>query len=150
MKFYPWVGSAGALALAACAAAPVAPPAKDLPQPAVAAAPICPEGQEPMRLAQLFFGRNVGAEQTVSEAEFQTFVDEELTPRFPEGLTVIDGGGQWRGSENQLIREAAKVVLIVMPSQSDRAKINEARDAYKQRFGQESVLLVTQKTCVSF
>ena len=47
-----------------------------------------------MRTAQLFFGQNIGGERGVSEADFRKFVDEELTPRFPSGLTVLEGGGQ--------------------------------------------------------
>lgn len=101
-------------------------------------------------MAQLFFGRNTGATPAVSEAAFRRFVDEEITPRFPDGLTVLEGGGQWRGDENQLIREASKVVLIVLPKRGDRQKLNQVREAYKKRFSQESVLLVTQQSCVSF
>ena len=99
----------------------------------------------------MFFGRNVGGKPGVSQAAFQKFVDEELTPRFPDGLTVMEGGGQWRGSENQLIREAAKVVLIVLPRRGDTSdRIEAVRTAYKSRFSQDSVLLVTQAACVSF
>ncbi|HEY8571345.1 DUF3574 domain-containing protein [Phenylobacterium sp.] len=112
---------------------------------------VCPPGQERLRTAQLFFGRNVGGKPGVSQTDFQRFVDQELTPRFPDGLTVMDGGGQWRGSENQLIREASKVVLIVLPKRGDTTqRIDAVRTAYKTRFNQESVLLVTQAACVSF
>ena len=117
---------------------------------ATTTAPTCPEGQEPTRMAQLFFGRNTGDKAAVSETAFRRFVDEEITPRFPDGLTVLEGGGQWRGDENQLIREASKVVLIVLPKKGDRMKLNQVRDAYKKRFAQDSVLLVTQQSCVSF
>jgi hypothetical protein len=125
------------LMLAGCATAP--PPAS------------CPVGQERLRTAQLFFGRNVGDKPGVSEADFHRFVDDELTPRFPDGLTVLDGGGQWRGEENSLIREASKVVLIVLPNAQDASDSIEAvRNAYKTRFNQESVLLITQASCVPF
>lgn len=128
---------AAALSLAACATAP--------PLPA------CPAGQQRLRTAQLFFGRNVGMQPGVSEAAFRDFVDAELTPRFPDGLTILDGGGQWRGPENKLIRESAKVVLIVLPQDGDAGRRVEAvRAAYKTRFHQDSVLLVTQASCVSF
>ncbi|MDB5424312.1 MAG: hypothetical protein JWQ29_1728 [Phenylobacterium sp.] len=113
--------------------------------------PACPVGQERLRTAQLFFGQNIGGKPGVSEADFRRFVDDELTPRFPDGLTILNGGGQWRGSENQLIRDASKVVLIVLPGKSDATpRIEAVRGAYKQRFQQESVLLVTQASCVSF
>lgn len=113
--------------------------------------PACPVGQEAHRTAQLFFGRNIGDKAGVSEADFHRFVDEVLTPKFPDGLTVLDGGGQWRGDENKLIRESAKVVLVVLPKGRDgSARLDAARNAYKSRFHQESVLLITQAACVSF
>ena len=113
--------------------------------------PACPAGQEAQRTAQLFFGRNIGGQPGVSEADFQKFIDSEITPKFPDGLTVIDGGGQWRGDENKLIREAAKVVLIVLPKGRDvSGRIEAVRNAYKSRFHQDSVLLITQSSCVSF
>jgi hypothetical protein len=114
-------------------------------------APSCPAGQEYLHTAQLFFGRNIGDKPGVSEDQFRKFVDDELTPRFPNGLTILDGGGQWRGEGDRLIREAAKVVLVVLPGQGEASKRIEAvRAAYKQKFHQDSVLLVTQSACVSF
>jgi hypothetical protein len=115
------------------------------------ATPACPAGQDYVRTAQLFFGRNDGEQPRVTEADFRRFVDEELTPRFPDGLTVLDGGGQWRGDANRLIREASKVVLIVLPKNRDAgARVEAVRAAYKSRFHQESVMLLTQPSCVSF
>jgi hypothetical protein len=137
--------------LAGCAAV-AAPQVREAPvAQAQVAEPPCPAGQERMQTAQLFFGRSVAGKATLSTADFQQFVDQELTPRFPDGLTVMDGGGAWRGSENQLIRDASKVVLIVMPKRSDApARIDAVRDAYRKRFNEETVLLVTQASCVSF
>jgi uncharacterized protein DUF3574 len=113
--------------------------------------PACPVGQEARRTAELFFGRNVAGQSAVSEADFRKFMDEEVTPRFPDGLTVLDGGGQWRGDENRLIREASKVVLIVLPKGSAASsRLDAVRNAYKARFHQDSVLLITQVACVSF
>lgn len=132
------IGVVLAMSLTACATAPQPPPA-------------CPAGQQRLRTAQLFFGRNVAGQPQVSEGDFRKFVDEELTPRFPDGLTVLDGGGQWRGPENKLIREASKVVLIVLPKSGDPGqRIEAVRNAYKARFNQDSVLLITQASCVSF
>ena len=113
--------------------------------------PVCPVGQESLKTVQLFFGQNIGGKPGVSDADFRKFVDDELTPRFPNGLTILNGGGQWRGSENQLIREAAKVVVIVLPARGDGpTRVEAARVAYKQRFQQEAVMLVSQAACVSF
>ncbi len=133
----PIVLTLGVLALAGCAT--VQPP------------PACPAGQEAMRTAQLFFGRNIGDKPGVSEADFQAFVDSELTPRFPQGLTVLEGGGQWKGAENILIREASKVVVLIFPKGvGGMAKVREVRETYKRRFNQEAVLTITQDACVAF
>jgi hypothetical protein len=111
----------------------------------------CPKGQDYLHTARLFLGRSADARPAVSEAEFNKFVASELTPRFPNGLTVIDGGERWRGSGDRLVREAQKVVLIVLPSEGEASKrIAAVRDAYKARFHQDSVLLVGQAACVSF
>ncbi|RAK61563.1 DUF3574 domain-containing protein [Phenylobacterium hankyongense] len=136
MRILGGVLLAAGLALAGCATAPL---------------PTCPAGQERLRTAQLFFGRNIGDKPGVSDAAFRKFVDDELTPRFPDGLTILDGGGQWRGPENQLIREASKVVLIVLPKTKDAGqRVDTVRAAYKTRFQQDAVLLITQASCVSF
>jgi hypothetical protein len=133
----PAIWAAAGLLLAGCATTPPAP--------------ACPTGQNYQQTAQLFFGRNIGGKPGVSDAEFRRFVDEELTPRFPDGLTVLDGGGQWRGKEDVLIREASKVVLIVLPRGRDaNGRIEAVRAAYKTRFQQESVMVLTQGSCVSF
>jgi hypothetical protein len=115
-------------------------------------APACPAGQQPMRMAQLFFGQNIGGKPGVSDVEFRKFTDEELTPRFPAGLTVLDGGGQWKGNDNKLIREASKVVVLVLPQHGGEVsrKLGEVRQAYIQRFHQDSVMLVTQTACAAF
>ena len=131
--------AAGLVGLAGCAT------------PAAERLPACPAGQEAHRTAQLFFGRNLGDKAGVDDADFRKFMDDDVTPKFPDGLTVMDGGGQWRGEENKLIREASKVVLIVLPrGRGASARIEAVRTAYKARFHQESVLLITQTSCVSF
>jgi hypothetical protein len=113
--------------------------------------PSCPAGHELTRTAKLFFGRNVAGGPPVSDEAFGRFVDEELTPRFPDGLTIIDGGGQWRDPSDVLVREASKVVFLVLPKKPDvLERLDAARAAYKIRFRQDSVLLVTQPACVSF
>ena len=111
----------------------------------------CPVGQEAHRTAQLFFGRSANERATFSEADFRRFLDQDVTPRFPDGLTVVDGGGQWRGEENHLIREATKVVMVVLPKGRDASgRVEQVRTAYKAKFHQDQVLTITQTACVSF
>jgi hypothetical protein len=125
------------IALAGCQTAP----------PRAAA---CPVGQISQQTAQLYFAGMFGPASKISDIQFRKYVDEELTPRFPDGLTVLDGGRQWRGEENKAIREAAKVVLIVLPkAHGAQSRINAARSAYWSRFHQDAVVEVMPPACVA-
>ncbi len=118
---------------------------------ALPSAAICPAGQSEGREVQLFFGRNVGDRLGVSEADFQSFVDEELTPRFPNGLTVLDAAGQWRGASGVIGREPSKLVILVLPSRAGgENKLDAVRQAYRVRFAQEAVLQTVQPACLRF
>ncbi|TCS12387.1 DUF3574 domain-containing protein [Caulobacter sp. BK020] len=111
----------------------------------------CPAGQSPGRTAQLFFGRDIGDQVGVSDADFARFVDEELTPRFPDGLTVLDAAGQWRSSAGPIVREPSKVVVLALPGRAGgEDRLEAVRTAYKARFSQEAVMIVTQPVCLGF
>lgn len=95
----------------------------------------------------LYFGRNIGTTGRVTEQQFAQFLDEQVTPRFADSLTVYDAKGQFLDSSNQLIREPSKVVsLIVEDTQGNEQAINAIIDSYKQQFQQESVLEVVDET----
>ena len=124
------------LALQACAA--VAPRACDL-------------GLMSMMQVQLFFGRDIERRATVNDEQWRLFVDEEVTPRFPDGFSVSDVTGQYRDQSGVIVREPSKQMLIFTRTiAADQAKLNAIRDAYKRRFNQESVLLVQTPVCAGF
>ena len=111
----------------------------------------CPTGQTRANTVELVFGRNDGDRLVVSEADWRRFIDEVVTPRYPDGLSIMDVQGQWRAPGGVLVREPSKIVYLVLDGgPDDPAKIANIRDTYKQRFNQKSVLLVSQKACVSF
>jgi len=107
---------------------------------------------KPQQVAELMFGRKIGDRIGVSEAQWARFVDREITPRFPDGLTVVDTRGQWRDSgRNKIVREPSKLVQIVLPGKAEDAdKLNEIAAAYKSRFRQQSVGVIVRGACVSF
>jgi hypothetical protein len=110
----------------------------------------CPPGAHEVRTARLFFGRNIGERLGVSDADFDRFLDDEVTPRFPDGLSVYDAQGRWR-SGAVTVREPAKVVEIVLPGKAgDAAQLSQLAAAYKQRFHQEAVLVLTESACAAF
>ena len=111
----------------------------------------CATGSQAGSTAELYFGRNIGDQPGVSEVDWRAFLDEEVTPRFPDGLTVTDAAGQWRSQSGVIGREASKVLLIVLPGEpDDRAQLDAVREAYKRRFQQEAVMLVERRACVAF
>lgn len=112
----------------------------------------CPPGQQAMLSAELLFGRKIGDRVGVSETDFRRFVDQEVTPRFPDGLTILDATGQYRDNErSRLIREPSKLVLIAMPDETrNRDKLATIAEAYKRRFSQQSVGLILKPACASF
>ncbi len=111
----------------------------------------CPTGQTRASTVELVFGRNDGDRLAVSDEDWRRFIDEVVTPRYPDGLSVMDIQGQWRAPGGLLVREPSKIIYLVLDGgPDDPAKIANIRDSYKQRFHQKSVLLVSQKACVSF
>ncbi|KQY95789.1 hypothetical protein ASD21_04570 [Caulobacter sp. Root1455] len=111
----------------------------------------CPAGQNPGRAVELLFGRKIGDQVGVSEVDFARFVDEELTPRFPDGLTVLDAAGQWRSNAGPILREPSKVVILALPGRAGgEDRLDAVRAAYRQRFSQEAVLVITQPACLGF
>lgn len=106
-------------------------------------------GTAPWSQDTLYFGLNRPG-GAVSEDEWQAFVDAELTPRFPDGLTQLNGQGQWKGKDG-VVKEASRVVILLHPSDSaSERKIEALREAYKLKFHQESVLRVQQKARADF
>ena len=99
---------------------------------------------------ELVFGTARAHGVPLREDEWQSFVDSVVTPRFPDGLTVLNASGQWRG-EGGLTKEQARILVIWhdrLPSRD--ADIEAIRAAYKARFDQESVLRIDSVSCVSF
>ena len=89
----------------------------------------------------LMFGRNIGGEVGVSEEQWTDFVASEISPRFPQGLSVDDALGQWRDREtNAIVKEPSKDVQIIVPQDAEvKGKIDAIVTAYKERFQQQSV-----------
>src|SRR5215207_8742955 len=83
------------LALAGCAASslPIRP-----------SAGACEAGDQSMVRDTLYFGRNRPNGGAVREAEWRRFLNETITPRFPDGLTVVKATGQWRDASGQIER----------------------------------------------
>ena len=88
----------------------------------------------------------------IDEAKWRAFLDSEVTPRFPDGLTVLDGYGQWRFQQDgRLVRQRCKVMVVLHESGAKpREDIEAIRLAWKRMTGHESVLWARSSVDVSF
>ena len=99
----------------------------------------------------LYFGRSRPTGGTVREAEWRRFLNETITPRFPDGLTVVKATGQWRNASGHIEREASEVVTVLHAGDTTaRGKISEIIAEYQQRFDQEAILRERTATCARF
>lgn len=108
-------------------------------------------GGQAVARTELFFGLARPDGSLISDNEFQHFVDREVTPRFPQGLTLLTGNGQFRNTDGTTVRESAKVLILLYPRDKAHSRHIEAiRAAYVQAFEQASVLRVEGGSCALF
>jgi hypothetical protein len=100
---------------------------------------------------ELYFGLSRADGPAITDEEFQHFLDTEVTPRFPDGLTLLSGNGQFRGASGEVVQEGSKLLILLYPWSNRQSRAaDEIRDRYKDAFHQESVLRVDEQSCVSF
>jgi hypothetical protein len=108
--------------------------------------------QKPMALAQLFFGRDIAGRAPLSDAEWSDFAAATLSANFPDGFTVTDGVGQWLNPETRhIVHEQSKIVEIAADdTPALGAKLAAVMAAYRTRFHQQSVGVITSRVCAAF
>jgi hypothetical protein len=111
----------------------------------------CGNGADAFVRIELFLGLSRPG-GVITEEEFKTFVDARVTPRFPDGLTLLTGNGQFRNASGAIIAEGAKLLILLVPIRDARAdeKVEAIRSDYRLQFQQESVLRADAASCVSF
>lgn len=108
-------------------------------------------GGKPVARTELYFGLAQPDGSIVSTEDFQRFVDREVTPRFPAGLTLLGGNGQYRNANGITVKEGSKLLILLYPYDRDNSgKIESIRAAYSKAFHQEAVLRVDGSSCVSY
>jgi hypothetical protein len=108
------------------------------------------KGRMHMR-TELLFGLSRHAGPDISEPEFKRFVDEQIVPRFPEGLTIVTGNGRFKDAHGNIVQETSKLLVVLYEFGPQRSEqIEEIRTAYRARFQQQSVLRIDEMQCVSF
>ena len=113
------------------------------------AAETCPEGFDRYVEFQLFFGLQDSAGNRVSEAEWEAFLADTITPRFPAGMTIIDVKGQWQEPDGDIQREDTKLMRGLLDStEGEKLRlINEISDEFVTRFNQDPVFRILNEIC---
>lgn len=111
----------------------------------------CSPPLKPALEVDLYFGRGT-VRGEVKEAEWAAFLAEEVTPRFPDGLSVTDVAGQWRDqSSGRIGREHSKrVTIVVLDAPAHAPKVAAIVETYRKRYDQQSVLHTEYAVCVAF
>ena len=94
---------------------------------------------------ELFYGGGLREGRGDYETMWEEYLNNVVTPRFPEGLTQIEASGQWRVRADRKPRRTPTRILILVhrdsPEYFDR--LEEIRRIWKERSGHRSVLRVT-------
>ncbi|MBB1157801.1 DUF3574 domain-containing protein [Amycolatopsis dendrobii] len=101
---------------------------------------------------ELYFGTAKPNGGEVTEKEFADFSAKDITPRFPDGFTQLEGTGQWRSGGGEVVREHSIVLVVLYPPTNQHANedLEQIRTDYKHLFDQESVLRTDSTARVSF
>ncbi|WP_369217896.1 DUF3574 domain-containing protein [Streptomyces flavofungini] len=109
---------------------------------------------KPYAETRLFFGtERPDGGPAVTDKQFMAFIDKEVTPGFPDGLTIQDGRGQWRDSNGRIERERSYELILLYPVGETRERdvqIEEIRSDYEKAFAQDSVARLDERTRVDF
>ena len=112
---------------------------------------LCPLGEQRLVRDALYFGQARPDGGTVSAEEWRDFAEHKLTVVFPNGFTVVDAAGQWRGADGVIVREPSKLVIVLHADEpASEHGIADVIHAYQQRFAQESVLRERSAVCAKF
>ena len=108
-------------------------------------------GSQRMIKTELYFGTALQDGTVLSTKEWQDFLDQEITPRFRSGLSVIDVSGQWMMESGEVIREKSRAVFIIHPNSEEIEKaLSAIVKAYMDRYEQEAVMRVSSVARVKF
>ena len=123
---------------AACASVPSNRPA--------ARGETVPVGAQTLVSDRLFFGRDIPGGGQVSDSAWASFLAQVVTPRFPAGLTVWHGDGQWLDSRGALEHESVMVVEVIhAPGVPPDSVFERIATEYRTRFHQDAVMRTTSE-----
>ncbi len=109
---------------------------------------VCPEGMSPWVTFNIYFGRgDRDNPEAISEENWKEFLKEVITPRFPDGLTVIDVyGQQYDPAVNKVFSEKTKLLNVLVPYEaleSATSRVSEIEREYLEHFSEQGGIFLT-------
>ena len=112
---------------------------------------VCPAEFNKFIEHRIFFGRNFPDGQSISDEAWNTFLADEITPRFPAGLSVLDVQGQWKDASGVLVKDRTKLLLILAsPGDGSLQLMNEVAEQFLKTYPQGSILRSYEEVCAAF
>ena len=89
---------------------------------------------------------------TVSQTEWNGFMENHISRVFASGFTVVPGLGKWLDDSTHLLQSEPSVMIISVHDKSKplNLRIDSLRENYKRLFNQQAVLRVDKKVRASF
>lgn len=112
-------------------------------------APECPQGYEHGFEYQLFFGLADRHGNTVSDAEWQAFMEDTVIEYFPAGSSVVEVAGHWSDRSGLPQDERTmKVHGLMGPTGGDGwERVEAIAEEYERRFNQDPVFRIVNEVC---
>jgi len=111
----------------------------------------CPLQEQPQIRDMLYFGRSIPGCGEVGDAEWKSFETEVIARAFPQGFTVLEAHGAWRGANGETAAEPTRIVVIVHAEDAAaESSIRDIAQRYRTTFRQEAVMRERSAVCVSF
>jgi hypothetical protein len=114
--------------------------------------PCSAPSQQPMVVTEMFFGRDIPGRQPLTDREWSDFATAAIAREFPNGFTVTDGEGQWQNPQTRVVAHERAIVLLAASVHMDglAGRISRISDAYRTKFHQASVGVLTYNACGAF
>jgi hypothetical protein len=108
-------------------------------------------GSHRMVQTELYFGLMGPQGELIADSSFTRFVQQEVTPVFPQGYTIMPAQGQWQMDDSQIVQEPSRVILILHAREPAlSARLDSIADRYCRAFGQEAVMRISRPVRASF
>jgi hypothetical protein len=98
----------------------------------------------------LYFGSSIPGGGEVGAGDWANFETDVIAHEFPQGFTVIESHGTWRGEDGNTVREPGHLVVLVHADDAaSDAAVRSIIARYRTMFRQQSVLRERTIACVT-